>query len=88
MKRLLDKIETRQKLVHETADRLRERITELSQQLVTAEQALERLEITRETILELAAEDGTEPPESLPPGYPEWVFRARSAVVVSVDGWL
>lgn len=32
---------------------------------------MERLEITRETVLELATEDGAPAPEPLPPGYPE-----------------
>lgn len=32
---------------------------------------MKRLETTRETILELAAEDGTSPPERLPPRYRE-----------------
>ncbi|WP_405747541.1 hypothetical protein OG422_30555 [Streptomyces sp. NBC_01525] len=77
MKHLLDKIETRQKLVRETAGQLREQITGLSVQLATAERTLERLEITRETLLELAAEDNAEPPEPLPPGYPEIRGRLR-----------
>jgi hypothetical protein len=71
MRELLDKIETRQQLVRETAERLREQITLLTEQLAAAEGTLKRLEITRETILELAAEDGTPPPEPLPPGYRE-----------------
>ncbi|MFF2808084.1 hypothetical protein ACFVT2_12975 [Streptomyces sp. NPDC058000] len=69
MRQLLDKIETRQQLVRETIERLRAQITELTEQLATAEHTLERLEITRETVLELATEDGTPAPESLPPGY-------------------
>ncbi|MFI9810208.1 hypothetical protein ACIHEJ_38985 [Streptomyces sp. NPDC052301] len=32
---------------------------------------MERLETTRETVLELATEDGTPPPEPLPSGYRE-----------------
>ncbi|MEU1592880.1 hypothetical protein ABZ468_08455 [Streptomyces sp. NPDC005708] len=71
MRELLDKIETRQHLVRETAERLREQITLLTEQLAAAEGTLKRLETTRETILELAAKDGTSPPESLPPGYRE-----------------
>ncbi|WP_238432053.1 hypothetical protein [Streptomyces cavernae] len=71
MRQLLDKIEARQRLVRETVERLREQITELTEQLAAAEKTLERLEITRETILELVAEDGTPPPEPLPPGYRE-----------------
>ncbi|MEV7394731.1 hypothetical protein [Streptomyces sp. NPDC091215] len=63
MRELLDKIEARQRLVRE--------ITELTGQLAAAERTLERLETTRETVLELAAEDGHLPPEPLPPGYRE-----------------
>ncbi|MGW1871636.1 hypothetical protein ACWCPS_39780 [Streptomyces mauvecolor] len=69
MKELLDKIEARQQLVRETAGQLREQITLLSEQLADAERTLERRQITRETMLELAAEDGIEPPKPLPPGY-------------------
>ncbi|MGW0702302.1 hypothetical protein ACWD0A_23895 [Streptomyces sp. NPDC002867] len=71
MRELLDKIDTRQQLVRETAERLREQITLLTEQLGAAEHTLKRLEITRETILELTAEDGFPPPEPLPPGYHE-----------------
>jgi hypothetical protein len=71
MKHLLDKIEVRQQLVRETAGQLREQITLLTEQLAAAERTLERLDITRATMLELAAEDGIEPPEPLPPGYRE-----------------
>ncbi|GGX57447.1 tektin family protein [Streptomyces noursei] len=69
MKELLEKIETRQQLVRETAEQLRDQITGLTEQLAAAEETLKRLETTRETILELAAEDGTPPPEPLPAGY-------------------
>lgn len=79
MKHLLDKIETRQQLIRETAGRLCEQITELSAQLAAAERALERLEITRETMLELAAEDNAEPPGPLPPGYPEILTAFETA---------
>ncbi|MFJ9713975.1 hypothetical protein [Streptomyces sp. NPDC101234] len=68
---LLDKIEARQRLVRETVERLREQITELTGQLAVAEHTLERLETDRETVLELATEDGTPPPGPLPPGYHE-----------------
>ncbi|MFF2133522.1 hypothetical protein ACFVW1_51030 [Streptomyces olivochromogenes] len=71
MRQLLDKLETRQRLVRETVERLREQITELTEQLASAECTLERLEITRETVLELATEDGTSAPEPLPAGYRE-----------------
>ncbi|MDH6222947.1 hypothetical protein [Streptomyces pseudovenezuelae] len=71
MRQLLDKIETRQRLVRETIERLREQITELTEQLAAAEHTLERLETTRETVLELATEDGAPAPEPLPSGYRE-----------------
>ncbi|MFD7169422.1 hypothetical protein [Streptomyces violascens] len=71
MKHLLDKIEARQQLVRETAGQLREQIALLTEELAAAERTLERLETTRATMLELAAEDGIEPPEPLPPGYRE-----------------
>ncbi|MFF3991499.1 hypothetical protein ACFY0B_44020 [Streptomyces sp. NPDC001797] len=71
MRELLDKIEARQRLVRETAERLREQIAELTGQLAAAERTLERLETTRETVLELVTENGAPPPEPLPPGYHE-----------------
>ncbi|WP_331721236.1 hypothetical protein [Streptomyces sp. NBC_00212] len=71
MKHLLDKIEARQQLVRETAGKLCEQIALLTEQFAAAERTLERLGITRATMLELAAEDGIEPPEPLPPGYRE-----------------
>ncbi|MFH8681099.1 hypothetical protein [Streptomyces lydicus] len=71
MKHLLDKIEARQQPVRETAGQLREQIGLLTEQLAAAERTPERLDITRETMLELAAEDGIEPLEPLPPGYRE-----------------
>jgi hypothetical protein len=67
MKHLLDRIEARQQLIRETAGHLREQIALLTEQLTAAERTLERLDITRATMLELAAEDGIEPPEPLPP---------------------
>jgi hypothetical protein len=69
MKDLLEKIETRKRLIRETARHLPEQIAQLTEQLATAEKTLERLEITRETVLELAAEAGLPLPEPLPPGY-------------------
>ena len=71
MRELLDKIEARQRLVQDTVERLREQITLLGEQLAAAERTLQRLQVTRETVLELAAEDGTPLPEPLPPGYRE-----------------
>ncbi|GGU95874.1 hypothetical protein GCM10010211_73730 [Streptomyces albospinus] len=69
MRELLDKIETRQLLIRETAEQLREQIARIAEQLTAAEATLRRLEITRETIVELAAEDGVPPPEPPPPGH-------------------
>ncbi|AZP15038.1 hypothetical protein ACIGMX_38365 [Streptomyces aquilus] len=69
MRELLDEIEARQRLVCETAERLREQIADLTGQLTAAEQTLERLEITRESVLELATEAGMPPAELLLPGY-------------------
>ncbi|MFJ1706935.1 hypothetical protein [Kitasatospora sp. NPDC088346] len=66
---LLDKIEARQQLVRETAERLRDQIAQLTEQLAAAEDTLKRLEIARETVVELAAEDGMPLPGPLPPGY-------------------
>ncbi|WP_331744521.1 hypothetical protein [Streptomyces mirabilis] len=79
MRHLLDKIETRQRLVSETAEQLREQIALLSEQLAAAEHTLERLEITRATVLELADEDGLPPPEPLPPGYHEILAAIEQA---------
>ncbi|MEU1288011.1 hypothetical protein [Kitasatospora sp. NPDC005856] len=79
MRELLDKVESRQRLVRETAEQLRERIARLTEQLNAAEDTLKRLEITRETILELAAEDGIQPPEPLPPGYREVLAAIEEA---------
>ncbi|MER6046612.1 hypothetical protein ABT168_03925 [Streptomyces sp. NPDC001793] len=79
MRELLDKIETRQQFVRETVERLRDQISCLTDQLAAAEVTLKRLEITRETILELATEDGTPPPEPLPPGYPEILTAIENA---------
>ncbi|WP_328623197.1 hypothetical protein [Streptomyces sp. NBC_00354] len=70
-RQLLEAIETRQRLVAETAERLHGQIAHLTGQLAAAERTLERLNITHETVLELTSEDGTEPPGQLPPGYRE-----------------
>lgn len=73
MRDMLEKISTRQRLVRETVEHLREQIARLGEQLAAAERTLERLEITHATVLELAAEDEHPPPEAepLPPGYRE-----------------
>ncbi|MEC4021152.1 hypothetical protein, partial [Streptomyces sp. H27-D2] len=79
MRELLDKIETRQRLIRETTERLREQIAQLGEQLTAAERTLDRLEITRTTVLELAAEDGLPPPDPLPPGYHEILTAIEQA---------
>ncbi|MFF4188294.1 hypothetical protein ACFYZ9_34365 [Streptomyces sp. NPDC001691] len=67
MRELLEKIETRHRLVRETAEQLRDQIARLTEQLTAAEETLNRLETTRE----LTAENGTPTPEPLPTGYRE-----------------
>lgn len=67
MKHLLDKIEARQQLIRETAGQLREQIALPAEQFTAAERAPERLDITHATMLELAAEDGIEPPSRCRP---------------------
>ncbi|GAB7184292.1 hypothetical protein ATKI12_4123 [Kitasatospora sp. Ki12] len=79
MRELLDKIETRQQLVRETAERLRDQIAQLTEQLAAAEDTLKRLEITRATVVGLAAEDGIPLPEPLPPGYHEILAAIEKA---------
>lgn len=66
----------RRQLVRETGEEPREQTVRLAEQLAAGEEALKRLQITRETVLELAAEGGTGPPGVLPPGY-----RAILAVI-------
>jgi hypothetical protein len=51
MKELLDNIETWQRLVRETAARLRDEIARLGEQLAAVERTLDGLGITRETVL-------------------------------------
>ncbi|MGW0723694.1 hypothetical protein [Streptomyces mirabilis] len=65
VRQLLDKVEIRQRLVRETVERLREQMAELTEQLAATEHTLERREISRKTVLELATEDGVPPPEPL-----------------------
>ncbi|WP_250285613.1 MULTISPECIES: hypothetical protein [unclassified Frankia] len=69
--RLLEQIETRRTRLGRTVEQLREQITELRDQLTATEHTLERLEITRQTVLELSAEATHAPAEPLPPGYRE-----------------
>ncbi|MGW8362903.1 hypothetical protein ACWGK1_20300 [Streptomyces wedmorensis] len=57
MRELLEKIEARQTAARDEADRLREQIAHLTDQLAGAERVLERLQITRETLLEIVGED-------------------------------
>ncbi|MGK4584941.1 hypothetical protein [Kitasatospora sp. HPMI-4] len=79
MRERLDEVEARQLLVRETAEQLREQIARLTEQLAAAEGTLKRLEITRETLAELAAENGIQPPEPLPPGYREILAAIEKA---------
>lgn len=71
VRELLEQIEARRARTGRTVEELREEIARLTEQLATTERALERLEITRQTVLELAAENDTAPAGSLPPGYRE-----------------
>jgi hypothetical protein len=79
MRELLEKIEARRVQVGQSIARLREEITELEGRLAAAEQAAHRLEITRETVLELAGDGDTGPVEPLPPGYREVVAVVEQA---------
>jgi hypothetical protein len=54
MQEFLEQIEIREAAGRELAEGLRSQIAELTAQLAAAEQALERLKITRETILDIA----------------------------------
>ncbi|TPQ21195.1 hypothetical protein [Streptomyces sporangiiformans] len=69
MRELLDRIEARQAAAREEIGRLREQITQLTGRLSAAERSLERLEITRETLLDLAEETDTGGPAPLPSAY-------------------
>ncbi|SQD95649.1 conserved hypothetical protein [Parafrankia sp. Ea1.12] len=71
VREVLEQIEARRARVGRTVEELREEIARLTERLTATEQALERLEITRETVLELAAENDTAPATPLPPGYRE-----------------
>ncbi|MEV3856935.1 hypothetical protein AB0J38_21715 [Streptomyces sp. NPDC050095] len=53
MQEFLEQIEIREAAGRDLAERLRSQIAELTAQLAAAEQALERLKITRETILDI-----------------------------------
>ncbi|MEU5302650.1 hypothetical protein ACH4YO_27675 [Streptomyces noursei] len=92
MRELLDTIETRQQLVRETAERLRDQIARLTEQLTAAEDTLKRLDVTRQTIVELTVEDGTAPPNRCVPDTPRsWPPsrkpRKDSAPRTSVRRW-
>ncbi|MEU3042213.1 MULTISPECIES: hypothetical protein [Streptomyces] len=69
MRDLLARIDARTAAAREEADRLREQITQLTERLSAAERQLERLDITRQTVLELAADSDPGPPEPLPSAY-------------------
>ncbi|MFB7629459.1 hypothetical protein ACFC0M_00695 [Streptomyces sp. NPDC056149] len=64
MKQLRDTSEAWQQLVRETAGQLRAQLALLTEQLGTAEHALECTDFTRATTLELTAEVDTKPPEA------------------------
>ncbi|MEV0282471.1 hypothetical protein AB0I22_39810, partial [Streptomyces sp. NPDC050610] len=64
MRELLAQIDERQAAGREEAARLREQIAQLGEQLAAVEHRLERLEVTRETVLEIAKDSdsgGLEP---------------------------
>ncbi|MFE6848275.1 hypothetical protein [Streptomyces sp. NPDC057686] len=61
MRELLEKIEDRQAAARDEADRLREQIAHLTDRLAGAERVLERLQITRKTLLEIAGDDDRPP---------------------------
>ncbi|KLL10601.1 hypothetical protein FrCorBMG51_17190 [Protofrankia coriariae] len=65
-------MEARRVRAARTVERLQAEIAGLTEQLAAAEHDLERLEITRETVLDLSAEDNATPVE-MPPGYREVV---------------
>ncbi|WP_018635303.1 hypothetical protein [Parafrankia elaeagni] len=75
MRELLERIEARWVRAGQEVERLREQISGLREQLAAAERTRERLEITRETVLELAGADTGEDsgggPAPLPAGYRE-----------------
>lgn len=69
MRELLAQIEARHAAAQEEADRLRRQIDELTEQLAAAEGRLERLNTTRQTVLEIAEENDHPEPEPLPSAY-------------------
>ncbi|CCK32843.1 hypothetical protein BN159_8465 [Streptomyces davaonensis JCM 4913] len=69
MRELLAQIDERQAVGRKEAARLREQIAQLSEQLTAVEHRLERLEITRETVLEIAEDSDHGGPEPLPSAY-------------------
>lgn len=75
---LLRYLEEREQDTHAEADRLRAAIAELSAQMDAVQQLISRLQLTRQTLLEVAEQepDDTLPgttsgPEPLPPAYRE-----------------
>lgn len=66
---LLEKIENRRARIRRTVEELREEINRLGEHLAAAEHALERLEITYQTVVELTTEDTPAPADPLPDGY-------------------
>ncbi|WP_347176718.1 hypothetical protein [Parafrankia sp. EAN1pec] len=68
----MEQIEARRIRAGRTMERLQAEIAALTEQLVAAERDPQRLDITRETLLELSTEDNAAPVE-MPPGYREVV---------------
>ncbi|GII06191.1 hypothetical protein Pta02_81990 [Planobispora takensis] len=71
MRQFLERLAERERAAQAEADRLREQITDLSVRLNAAEQVLSRLRLTRQTILEMAADLAEPVPEAagLSPAY-------------------
>ncbi|MFE7077396.1 hypothetical protein ACFU96_45685 [Streptomyces sp. NPDC057620] len=71
MRELLARIDELQAAGREEAARLREQIARLSEQLAAVEHRLQRLEVTRETVLEIAEDSDSDPggPEPLSSAY-------------------
>ncbi|MCX5206678.1 hypothetical protein OG897_35405 [Streptomyces sp. NBC_00237] len=69
MRELLAQIDERQAAGREEAARLREQIAQLGEQLAAVEHRLERLEVTRETVLEIAEDSDSGGLEPLPSAY-------------------